>query len=129
MANWLETTSGFVLPAPIMGSNNMTISTLVDGGRNVYGNFVGSVIGNDKLSIDLSFPNLSPEEFKNLLRIFDRRYGGSFVNEFKVFDPRENDWVVKKMYVGDRSGRPIRLDRKTCRPIKWADVKAKLVEV
>lgn len=129
MASWIETTSGFVLPNPVMGSSGLTISTMVDGGRNVEGNFVGSVIGLDKLSIDIEFVNLTSEQFKNFLRLFDRSYGGSFVNEFRIFDPRENNWVVKKMYVGDRSGRPIKFNKETVRPAKWTDVKAKLVEV
>ena len=129
MHNWIETTSGIVLPSVVMGSSGLTISTLIDGGRNVDGTFVGSVVGNDKLSIDLEFVNLTPEQFKNFLRLFDRNYGGSFVNEFKIFDPRVDDWVTKEMYVSDRSGRPMRLDRNTGRPIKWADIKAKLVEV
>ena len=129
MRNWIETTSGVVLPTPIMGSSGLTISTLVDGGRNANGKFVGSVIGEDKLSIDLEFINLSPEEFKNFLRIFDSNRGGSFVNEFRIFDPRINDWTTKEMYVGDRSGRPLKLDKQTGRPLKWGDIKAKLVEI
>lgn len=129
MTNWIETTSGIVLPPVVMGSNGLTISTLVDGGRNTNGTFVGSVIGDDKLSVDLEFINLTPEQFKNFLRIFDEKYGGSFVNNFKIFDPRINDWTTKEMYVGDRSGRPLRLDKNTGRPLKWGDIKAKLVEV
>lgn len=129
MHNWIETSNGIVLPTPIIGSSGLTISTLVDGGRNANGKFVGAVIGNDKLSIDLEFVSLSPEEFMNFLNIFDSNNGGNFVNEFKIFDPRVNDWVSKEMYVGDRTGRPIKLDRNTGRPLRWKDIKAKLVEV
>lgn len=129
MHEWIQTSGGIVLPDLLLGSNKVSISTMVDGGRNTQGNFVGSVLGNDKLSIDLSFVDLTPTEMMNFLKIFDRAQGGSFINNFIVLDPRTNTWVTKKMYVGDRSGRPLRLDPSTGKPTGWAEVETKLVEV
>ena len=36
----------------------------------------------------------------NLLKLFDRKRGGKFINTFRVFDPRVNDFVYMDMYVG-----------------------------
>lgn len=126
---WIQTAGGIEIPCPLNGSSGISISTMVDGGRNTLGRFVGSVIGDDKLSVDLEFPALSPQEMKAFLNLFNRSAGGKFVNRFIVFDPRVNDWVTKEMYVGDRSGRPLLLDQATGKPMRWADVKTKLVEV
>lgn len=126
---WVETASGVVLPAPALGSGKVTISTIVDSGRNAEGNFLGSVVGDDKLKVECKFPALSPDEMQRLLRIFDRRQGGAFVNRFRVFDPRVNDYVYMDMYVGDRSGTPYTLDANTGKPRFWRDVQANLIEV
>lgn len=126
---WIQTENGIELPCPLYGSSGISISTIVDGGRNALGRFVGSVIGDDKLSIDLEFTDLTPEQMRTFLNLFDRSARGQFVNRFKVFDPRLNDWVMKEMYVGDRSGRPLLLDPNSGKPLYWCDVKTKLVEV
>lgn len=127
--NWIQTTDGVVLPCPAYGSSGISISTLVDSGRNVNGKFIGSVIGDDKLKIEMSWKYLTCEQFKSLLLLFDRKKGGKFVQTFEVFDPRENDWVVKEMYVGDRKGRPLLLDEVTGKPTGWLDISANLIEV
>lgn len=126
---WIQTTGGVVLPAPAMGSNKISISTLVDGGRNTQGKFVGSVIGDDKLKIDLQWDILSPEQFMALLSIFDRKKGGKFVNDFIVYDPRYNDFRTITMYVGDRSGTPYLVGKNTMRPQWITEVTANLIEV
>lgn len=126
---WIETASGIELPTPAFGSGKTIISTIVDGGRNTEGNFIGSVVGDDKLKIECTFSALTPEEMRNLLRIFDRKQGGRFVNTFRVFDPRVNDFVYMEMYVGDRSGTPYLIDPNTMRPSFWTNVQANLIQV
>ena len=126
---WVETASGIALPTPALGSGKVTISTIVDSGRNTEGKFLGSVIGDDKLKVECKFAALSPEEMQRLLKIFDRRQGGSFVNRFRVFDPRVNDFVYMDMYVGDRSGFPYMVNSETMRPRFWKDVQANLIEI
>lgn len=126
---WVKTAKGIALPPPLLGSGNISISTLVDGGRNGNGNFIGQVVGDDKLKLEMSFPALSPAEFMGLLKIFDRKRGGKFINTFRVFDPRVNDFVYMDMYVGDRSGTPYLVNPQTMRPSFWRDVKANLIQV
>lgn len=126
---WIETAGGIALPAPALGSGKITISTLVDGGRNTNGDFIGSVVGDDKLKIEMNFSALRPDEMQRLLSVFDRRQGGRFVQRFRVFDPRVNDFVWLDMYVGDRSGTPYLVDPVSLRPAFWKDAQANLVEV
>jgi hypothetical protein len=126
---WIQTATGIALPAPALDSGKVTISTVVDGGRNTEGNFVGAVVGDDKLKIECSFNVLKPTEMMNLLKIFDRKQGGRFVNTFRVFDPRVNDFVYLDMYVGDRSGTPYLVNPNTMRPSFWKDVQANLIQV
>lgn len=126
---WIETAGGIALPAPAFGSGKVTISTMVDGGRNTNGDFIGSVVGDDKLKIECSFAALKPTEMMNLLKIFDRKQGGRFVNTFRVFDPRVNGFIYLDMYVGDRSGTPYLVDPNTMRPSFWKDVQANLIQI
>ena len=110
-------------------SGRVSIATLVDSGRNAEGNFIGTVIGNDKLKIECRFAALTPEQMQNWLKIFDRAQGGKFINDFIVFDPRINDFRTVTMYVGDRSGTPFLVDPVTCQPKFWRNVQGNLIEV
>lgn len=126
---YVETAGGIALPGIAFGSGGITISTTVDGGRNENNDFIGSVVGDDKFKMEMAFPKLSPEQMRLFLSIWDRKQGGAFVNEFIVFDPRVNDFVKMKMYVGDRTGRPYTINKRTFRPEFWVDVKANLIQV
>lgn len=126
---WLETSTGIAVPAPAFGSSQVTISTLVDGDRNTQGNFIGSVIGDDKLKLQMQWDHLTTDQMRSLLSIFDRKQGGHFVNTFKIFDPRVDDYVYMQMYVGDRTGTPFIVNKSTMRPAFWQSVQANLIEV
>ena len=102
---WIETAGGIALPPPELGSCGVTISTMVDGARKGSGDFI------------------------TLLSLFDRKRGGKFINTFRVFDPRVNDFVYMDMYVGDRSGTPVRIDAARWLPGAWKSVKANLIQV
>ena len=95
---WIETAGGIALPPPELGSCGVTISTMVDGARNGNGDFIGQVVGDDKLKIEVSFGMLTPSEMQTLLSLFDRKRGGKFINTFRVFDPRVNDFVYMDMW-------------------------------
>lgn len=125
---YIETTSGIMIPAPDNDSCNLTIATLVDSGRSTDGRFIGQVIGDDKLKLECSWKYLSQEDYQKILKIFDRSQGGAFVNNFKIFDPRVNKFVVKEMYVSDRTARPFNPDP-NWNPQGWLDISLSLVEV
>lgn len=117
------------IPAPAYGSGGFTLSTLVDGGRNQEGNFIGQVIGDDKLKIDITFSALTPVQLQKFLALFDRRQGGSFTNTFTVLDPALGTFRQALMYIGDRSGQPLMLDAVTSIPEWYLNIKANLIEV
>lgn len=129
MANWIETAGGVALPAPELGSSGIDISTQVDGSRNAQGNFVGQVVGGTKLKVSMTFPDMSNEEFTRFLQIFDHQRGGRFSQTFRLWDPRVGDYAFLEMYVGDRHGVPLLVDKGTMRPRGWKDVSANLIEV
>ena len=127
---WVTTTGGIEIPEPAFDSGNVTISTLVNAGRNANGEFIGQVIGNDKLKIELNWSVLSPTQFRALLALFDRTQGGKFVNTFRVYDPRTMTYRNLTMYVGDRQGKPIMVTNPgSGHPKWWVDIQANLIEV
>ena len=127
---WVKTASGIEIPAPAFDSGQTTISTLVNAGRNANGKFVGQVIGGDKLKIEMNWSVLSPTEFRDLLKIWDRSQGGRFTNTFTVYDPRTMSYRYIEMYVGDRSGTPIMVaDPGSGHPRYWTNIQANLIEV
>ena len=128
MAGYIETLGGLPI-IPAHDSGKFIIATNVDAARNENGDFIGQVVGNDKLKIECSFKYLKPEQLQELLMIWDRNQGGAFVNKFKVFDPRVNDFVIKTMYVGDRSGTPYSCNPVTMKPNFWVDIQCNLIEV
>ena len=130
MSSWVRTSSGIEIPEPALESGTVTVSTLVNAGRNANGKFIGQVIGDDKLKIEMNWKVLSPSDFRNLLKIWDRSQGGHFVNTFRVYDPRRKAYRNIKMYVGDRNGTPIMVSNPgTGHPTWWTDVQANLIEV
>jgi hypothetical protein len=103
---------------------------MVNAGRNAQGNFIGQVIGNDKLKVELNWSVLTPQQFSDLLKIFDRSQGGRFVNTFTVYDPRTMTYRNLPMYVGDRAGQPIMVSNPGVgHPKYWVDIQANLIEV
>lgn len=118
------------IPLPKMTSGNIEVVTNVDGGRNAAGTFIGQTVGADKIKLNLSFPPLTDAEFHALLSLFDRAQGGKFTFWVKFYDPRVQSKVIKKMYVGDRSGEPFRVGNVgTGVPSHWLNVQANLIEV
>ena len=127
---WVTTSTGIEIPAPAIDSGNVTISTLVNAGRNANGKFIGQVIGDDKLKIEMTWGALTADQMQAMLRIWDRAQGGKFVNTFTVYDPRRMAYRSIKMYVGDRQGKPMMVDNPGVgHPKYWSGVQANLIEV
>jgi len=116
------------LPTPKKGSGTFQVQTTVNGGRNANGDFIGQPIGSDKCKIDCSWAALEDDAFHNLLALFDRDQGGSYVWYVEFYDPRYGRRVVREMYVGDRKATPYMADS-SGRATMWVDVQCNLVEV
>lgn len=116
----------FVIPSSDSGT--LYIQTMVDAGRDMNGNTVGQPIGSDKIKYEISNAMLTDAEFHRLLLYFDRAQGGAFVNIFKVYDPRVQDFVEKTMYIGNRQGRPFKADSGG-NILYWRDTTLNIIEV
>lgn len=77
-------------------------STLVDGGRNTEGYFVGDVIRYDMAKVEASWRILTATEWSNILKLFNPTYGGSFINNVTFLDQVTNTYITREMYVSDR---------------------------
>lgn len=121
--------NGVAIPEPAYGSGGFQLSTLVDGGRNELGNFIGQVIGDDKLKYEMSWPALTPNEVQRLLSVFDRRQGGTFTGVWNLYDPALGRHRDVLMYVNDRTGQPFKVRQVSRVPELFLDVKLNLIEV
>ncbi len=116
------------VPTPAKGSGTIEINTIVNGGRNITGDFIGETVGNDKCKINLSYGALDNETFMWLMQMFDRDVGGQYVNYVEFYDPRVGQRVIRSMYVGDRKATP-HLINEDGQPELWLDVQCNLIEV
>ena len=79
-----------------------TTSTVVDSGRNVKGDWVGSVIRDDIAKVEMSWNFITVQDWANILALFSRARGGDFVNSVTFFCQDTGTWETRQMYVNDR---------------------------
>lgn len=120
--------SWYSLPTPKKGSGKFEVNTIVNGGRNVHGDFIGEVVGHDKCKLSLQWAALTDEEWRSVLRLFDRDTGGSYINYVEAYDPRLGQRVVRTMYAGDRKSDPYEVDDNG-KPMIWINCQCNLIEV
>lgn len=93
--------NGQELPSPKRGVN-ITVSTVVNAGRNAKGEVIGQRIGRDLYKIDgLEWPWLTASEWSKILSLLS----GFFVN-VTFNDPVTNERKTVQMYPGDRHATP-----------------------
>ena len=107
---------GFAFPWPDRESGLQTISTMVDGGRNSMGVFIGQRIGRDQSKVELTWYMLDAKLWSTMLQIFKRK----FVVPISYYDMEAGDIITRNMYVSDRSGNPGVVDPNTG---KWITAK------
>lgn len=125
MAKALVTVAGRALPEP--SSYSGSTSTLVDGGRNVEGNFIGSVIKSDVGKVELNWNYLTVQEWANINQLFSG--SSNFVREVEFFDQVRGTWTVREMYVSDRSAGMWRRHPVTGDVLGWTGCALSLIEV
>lgn len=97
--------NGQALPMPARGVQPV-VTTVVDAGRNANGAVVGQRVGRDQYKLDaLVWPVLSAEEWSRILRLLQ-----DFFVSVTFPDPVSNRPVTIKMYPGDRTAEPYRVD-------------------
>lgn len=99
----LVTVGGKAIPEP--STYSATTATVVDSGRNVKGVFVGAIIREDTAKIELTWKFISAEDWANISKMFNSRYGGAFINPVNFYNQDTNDWETRNMYVSDRTAK------------------------
>lgn len=105
MANFI-TINGVELPQPSRGLG-LHIATLVDSARNSRGEVVGQKIGRDQQKIEnVEWKMLSAQQWQTILQILD----ANFYVEVRYPDMVTGTWKARRMYCGDRTAKPYKLD-------------------
>lgn len=125
--NALVTVGGVALPEP--STYRANTSTLVDSGRNVQGQMIGSVIRDDVAKVELSWRYLTVEQWARIGKLFKSSSGGGFIRSVTFFDQTEGRYVTREMYVSDRKAGMWRRDPGTGAVMGWTDCSLALVEV
>ena len=102
---------------------------LVDSGRNTQGVVVGAVIRHDVAKVTATYKYLTCEQWSNILKKFNPKYGGSFYNDVTFYNQVSNSWETRTMYVGDRTSSGMIYLDKNGNPQGWLNPKLSLVEV
>lgn len=100
MAN-LVTIGGVALPTPSQYIGNT--ATIVDSARNVAGYMIGTVIRNDVAKVSMTWAFISAQDWANMLKLFDPRFGGSFIRSVTFFNQSTASLETRDMYVSDRT--------------------------
>ena len=112
------------LPFAAYESGKQIIATVVDQARTADGIVRGSVIAKAN-KIELKWAVLTPEVWSQICTFFDKH----FYFNATYYDMQKNAFMTKKMYVGDRSAQPFKMDSLTGKPIYYLDCEANIIGV
>lgn len=100
--------NGYDFPCPAYGFQ-YSISTVVDAGRNVSGAVIGQRVGRDLYKLNnLQWVGLTPEERRMILKALEPFYVPVTFEDFRTGQP-----ITITMYPGDRTGKPLFVDKLT----------------
>lgn len=131
------------LPFPEPSEYMANTATMVDGGRNVEGNMIGTPVRHNVAKIEMSWRYLTVAQWAEIIQFFNpvevppsegsqgvpSTVVGGFINQVGFFDQSTGDWTVKTMYVSDRSSGMWRRDPETGTVKGWLNCKLSLIEV
>lgn len=88
---------------PEPSTYNGTTSDTVDGARNTEAVFIGAVIRYDMAKVEATWNFISAEDWAYILKLFNPKFGGAFINSVTFFNQVTNDWETRDMYPSDRT--------------------------
>ena len=103
-------------------------SDIVDSGRNIAGYIVSDVVRYDVAKVIMEWNYLTVKEWSDILKIFNPKYGGAFINTVKYLDQCSGVYEERRMYPSDRKAGLINLDADG-NPRGWQGCSISLVEV
>ena len=114
--------NGYELPPPKRGVN-VTVTTVVDSGRNANGAVVGQRVGRDQYKVDgLEWAWLTAAQWQRILGLLK-----NFFVYVTFYDPVTNAKKTVRMYPGDRKGEPYWVD-KNGKPTHYRNCKVNLID-
>ena len=122
----LVTIRNTAIPEP--STYNATSATTVDSGRNTKGVFIGAIIRDDTAKIELTWKFITAENWSMIEKLFQPKFGGSFINPVTFFNPAINDWETRNMYVSARTNKMF-LRRPDGSVRGYTDARIALIEV
>lgn len=87
------------------------------------------MIRDDVGKVELEWNFLTIEQWRDILRKFSIKNGGSFTNQVTFFCQDSAEWETREMYVNDRKANVFRRDPKTGDIIGYKGPKLSLIEV
>ena len=106
MSSAFITINGMQFPWPDYDSGLQTSSTLVNGGRNANGVFVGQKIGRNQSKVELQWNVLDAAIWASMLQ----QFSSNFVSSVSYYDMEQGRIIARQMYVGDRTAKPLEVD-------------------
>lgn len=123
MADAFIMVAGVALPWPDYSSGTQLIATLVVSARAGGGEFIGQRVGRDQSKLELQWSCVDASTWSAVLQKFD----ANFVNDVEYFDAVSAQKITRRMYVSDRSQRPLKVDAQG-NVLVWTDCKLSLVD-
>lgn len=115
--------NGVDFPCPKAGFT-YTISTVVDAGRNTNGVVVGQRIGRDLYKLDnMEWAALRPEVWQRMLRAVEPFYVKVTFEDYRTGQP-----ITITMYPGDRSAKPLFVDKSTHKVTMYEECSFNLID-
>ena len=115
--------NGVALPEP--STYNATTSTIVDSGRNVAGEVIGTVVRSDVAKIELTWRYLTAAQWANVIGPFTR----NFTCTVRFFNQATASYTRRTMYVSDRTAGLFRRDPSSGAVLGFLNCALSLVEV
>ena len=115
--------NGVELPCPSVGLE-IILSDAVNSGRNANAEVIAEKVGKTNLKYNnLQWTWLTPDEWHLICDLFS-----NFFVTAKVWSPLANDFVILKMYPGDRSAQVYWLDEDHTKPMNFKDCKVNIID-
>ncbi len=111
-------------PYPSKDSGLQTVVTLVNSARTADGVLRGEKIGRDQSKVELTWAILTPDQWSQMLQIFDQ----NFTFTIRYMDMVTNNWKIRTFYVGDRKAQPYMVDPTTNRPMFYKNCVANVID-
>ena len=117
------TVNGVDFPCPRVGFTYV-ITTTVNGGRNADDEVVGQKVGRDKFKLNtMEWAALDAKMWQKMLKAVEDFYVPVTFEDYRTGEP-----ITITMYPGDRTAKPLFVDKTTHKVTKYENCKFNLID-